>query len=1740
MSGGGNIKVVVRCRPLNSRELARGATGLIRMDGNQTIISKPPDQRTGKESEDIKAFTFDKSYWSADKNDPSYADQQTVYDDLGEDLLNHAFDGYNCCIFAYGQTGSGKSYSMMGYGEDKGVIPRTCSELFNRINRIAETKDEKLTHRVEVSYIEIYNEKVRDLLNPKNKGNLKVREHPSTGPYVEDLSRLVVTSFDDINHLMDEGNKARTVAATNMNETSSRSHAVFTLFLTQKRIDDLTNLETEKVARISLVDLAGSERANSTGATGTRLKEGANINRSLTTLGKVIAGLAEQSLAEGKKGRKSKEVFVPYRDSILTWLLKDSLGGNSKTAMIAAISPADYDETLSTLRYADQAKKIKNKAVVNEDPNAKMIRELKDELEVLRDRLRTYAPEEVEQLTASSAYKKSGGPTSPLATRFPANPLQSKTNQEFEITDSQGKKKKMTKQEIIDQLQSSEKLLANLHETWEEKLKKTEEIQVEREKALAELGIAVHKNNVGVYAPKRMPHLVNLNEDPLMSECLMYQLKLGVTLVGRSESQVQADIRLSGSNIQEEHCSFENNNGTVTLHPGNDSLTMVNGRRLESPQRLKSGYRIILGDYHIFRFNHPEEVRRERDLQKLVVEKGMSKDGSNTTILDDDADRPESPTENSSMMGSEIMDWNYARREAVLNYYSTESNFGGLKDEELEKIYDDITRVRKSRRTRSESRTDNDDDDSSRGSVRNSSTPTMIEDGTESVSTELTFAHSELEEKFKVEKERMLRELDDQKRHFEAKINRMSRQFSQQTMTAATTMNNNNLSSADSTTYTPAQQRLVTKVANHWKRLRNVAMAEMVLTNAMVLKEANIISRELRKDVVYQFTVIDDGPFSNPMSSWEPTSALHQFETDEDTSFIPSTKPCVGVRVIDRKNQVIYTWSLEKLKLRLQKMRNLYNFIDRPLYSKHFNWEDPFFENPCPKYTFIGGATVCLRNLILQQSYQSQVPVMDRSTGQIKGLLRVLIAPIARSVAIKGPEARFLPFSDTESEYTLDINNGDKINNNNNNSNNNNNNNNNDNNNDIDDDGNNNNNDISTTQQVQTDQQLLFEIRLCDLSGLSEAEYTQVHVQYKLSSFGGIPPDSISEKIYTTSPAEGFGNGDPIQLNHSQTISLVVTNSVLEVLSNGTLAFEVYGLAQPKALSQFERWDDQREKDRLAKTHPGYHDQTNNNNNNDNAESNRTNEPPSPIPSSLAVTERRPEEELLMAERHDVVAWIQISELLPNGDYQPVETISEHALDRGVFTLRQGLQRRIHITLYHTSGRQFEWQRISKATIGRVRQLTSKGRMIDSTSYEAIPIKLLGHPTPSGVTYNSDGTSQLSIQGAWDSSQHDCLFLNQLTPSRTRIILHLAWEVEASKCAKPISFGMDIAVRVTGRDRSSSYATSRFKKLLLGAGSGKYHKQMSKASGVFLVLLKPPMTRRVDQLWRLNTASKYIRGEELFLGSWRPRGVSLINDYKIIRRNIQMKEDLQKTNQVLTLQHPHHHHPTSSTIVATNSAKSMDLISSPIPLSSLPPSPPPSSTTTFIKTTSEMTEDQKLALLRKVIDLWKMKFGSRQDIQLCQDPPIPGNQETAHQQQYQQLQKPLDRLETNTNLLADVKLISQSPNITKKGYLVYQEDALEDIWIKRWFVMRRPYITIYIDDSEKDETGIINVTSVRVDYNRDLEKLIQRTNVFALYTSNNAYTIQTSTKSDMMDWISKIDQKFPMDRLLDDSDYSTC
>ncbi|KAM4678130.1 kinesin-like protein KIF1C isoform 2-T2 [Discoglossus pictus] len=415
----------------------------------------------------------------------------------------------------------------------------------------------------------------------------------------------------------------KTVAATNMNETSSRSHAVFTIVFTQKRHDEMTNLDTEKVSKISLVDLAGSERADSSGAKGTRLKEGANINKSLTTLGKVISALAEM------QNKKKKSDFIPYRDSALTWLLKENLGGNSRTAMIAALSPADlnYEETLSTLRYADRAKQIKCNAVINEDPNARLIRELKEEVARLRQLLFTQGLADLALEDSTSVPNSPQLPPQPLSPppkvgSPPAlNPLG--MNGQSETSPVEEDAGEICTEEAIERLQETEKIIAELNETWEEKLRKTEAIRMERESLLAEMGVAVREDGgtVGVFSPKKIPHLVNLNEDPLMSECLLYHIKEGITRVGR----VDVDIKLSGQFIKEQHCFFHcktNNNGEVivTLEPCEGAETYVNGKQVTQALILKSGNRIVMGKNHVFRFNHPEQARLERERSSAAGE----------------------------------------------------------------------------------------------------------------------------------------------------------------------------------------------------------------------------------------------------------------------------------------------------------------------------------------------------------------------------------------------------------------------------------------------------------------------------------------------------------------------------------------------------------------------------------------------------------------------------------------------------------------------------------------------------------------------------------------------------------------------------------------------------------------------------------------------------------------------------------------------------------------------------------------------------------------------------------------------------------------------------------------------------------------------------------------------------------------------------------------------------------------
>ncbi|XP_027853036.1 osmotic avoidance abnormal protein 3 isoform X4 [Aphis gossypii] len=362
-----NVKVIARCRPMNTRERALNSKNVVFIDSEKCTCSivNPTDG-----SAPPKTFTFDGVY-GPDSN------TEQIYNDIAYPFVEGILEGYNCTVFAYGQTGCGKSFSMQGVDSppnQRGIIPRAFEHVFEAISV---TDDVKFL--VLASYIEIYNEEVRDLLSTDTKRRLELKENPERGVYVHELSHHAVHDVIECQKLMEQGWRNRATGATMMNADSSRSHSIFTISVemmsTSQDEDDIKSI---KRGKLSLVDLAGSERQAKTGASGDRLREATKINLSLSALGNVISALVD-----------GKAKHIPYRDSKLTRLLQDSLGGNTKTLMVACLSPADnnYDETLSTLRYANRAKNIYNEPHVNEDPKDTMLRQYQEQIKKLKELL---------------------------------------------------------------------------------------------------------------------------------------------------------------------------------------------------------------------------------------------------------------------------------------------------------------------------------------------------------------------------------------------------------------------------------------------------------------------------------------------------------------------------------------------------------------------------------------------------------------------------------------------------------------------------------------------------------------------------------------------------------------------------------------------------------------------------------------------------------------------------------------------------------------------------------------------------------------------------------------------------------------------------------------------------------------------------------------------------------------------------------------------------------------------------------------------------------------------------------------------------------------------------------------------------------------------------------------------------------------------------------------------------------
>ncbi|XP_019115849.2 kinesin-like protein KIF1A isoform X14 [Larimichthys crocea] len=1649
---GASVKVAVRVRPFNSREIGKESKCIIQMSGNTTTIINP------KQAKDNKSFNFDYSYWShTTPEDSNYASQMKVYKDIGEEMLLHAFEGYNVCIFAYGQTGAGKSYTMMGKQDVKdqqGIIPLLCEDIFVKIS---DNTDNSMSYSVEVSYMEIYCERVRDLLNPKNKGNLRVREHPLMGPYVEDLSKLAVTSYNDIQDLMDSGNKARTVAATNMNETSSRSHAVFNIIFTQKRHDADTDNTSEKVSKISLVDLAGSERADSTGAKGTRLKEGANINKSLTTLGKVISALAEvDSMSNKNKKKKKVESFIPYRDSVLTWLLRENLGGNSRTAMVAALSPADinYDETLSTLRYADRAKQIRCNAVINEDPNNRLVRELKDEVSRLKDLLYAQGLGDIIEMTNAMTGMSPSPSLSALSSR-----AGSITSLHDRIMFSPGS------EEAIERLKETEKIIAELNETWEEKLRRTEAIRMEREALLAEMGVAMREDGgtVGVFSPKKTPHLVNLNEDPLMSECLLYYIKDGITRVGREDASSRQDIVLSGHFIKDEHCTFTSSTGptgeTVVLEPCEGAETYVNGKRVTEPTILKSGNRIILGKSHVFRFNHPVQARAERERTPC-------------------AETPAEP-----------VDWAFAQRELL------DKQGIDMKQEMEQRL-------------------------------------------------------QELEDQYRKEREEANNLLEQQRLDYESKLEALQKQVD----SYYPEVPEEDEEPEEEVQWTERERELAVWSFRKWRCYQFTSLRDLLWGNAIFLKEANAISVELKKKVQFQFVLLTDTLYSPLPPDLLPTEA----SKDREIRHFPRT--IVAVEVQDQKNGATHYWTLEKLRQRLDLMREMYDrAADVPNNTTEdcenvMTGGDPFYDR-FPWFRLVGRAFVYLSNLLYPVPLVHRVAIVSEK-GEVKGFLRVAVQAISADEeapdygsGVRQSGTAKISFEDQQyekfqsescsvglsrtgvSQEELRI---------------------------VEGEGQNaemgpsadevNNNTCAagadeleiplkagldgsldtTLEHLRIGNVFTFRVTVLQASSIS-AEYADIFCQFNFIH--------RHDEAFSTEPLKNTGRGPPLGFYHVQNIAVEVTKSFVDYIKTQPIVFEVFGHYQKQPFLPLC-------KDVISPLRPCRRQFP------------RVMPLSKPVPATKLTAMTRPQAGPCHS-KYDLMVFFEICELEANGDYIPAVVDHRGGMPcHGTFLLHQGLQRRVTVTIVHESGGDMEWKDIRELVVGRLRNTPEADETIIDPNILSLNILSAGYVRPM-----QDDRTFFRFEAAWDSSMHNSLLLNRVTPYGEKIYMTLSAYLEMENCTQPAVITKDICMVFYSRDTKLS--ASRSIRNLFGTGSLRAA-DGNRVTGVYEVSLcnladagSPGMQRRRRRV--LDTSVAYVRGEENLAG-WRPRSDSLILDHQWELEKLSLLQDVEKTKHYLLLREK-----LESTLLMGQES----LLS--CVTEELSESPQPPEVDQGVSANSEITTDRQRELAAKCLRLLTHSFNrdyshvcvsaseskiSEMSVTTLKEsasisalntitpsstcpslvegcygnselrPPTPRSRAVSpipETPQDAEAKKPVNGAsETKPprvrRFVPDIQEIRVSPIVSKKGYIHFLEPHTNG-WVKRYVVVRRPYVYIYNTERDTVERAILNLSSAQVEYSEDQQAMLKTPNTFAVCTEHRGILLQATNDKEMHDWL---------------------
>uniref|UniRef100_A0A1B6CXY8 PH domain-containing protein n=1 Tax=Clastoptera arizonana TaxID=38151 RepID=A0A1B6CXY8_9HEMI len=1152
-----------------------------------------------------------------------------------------------------------------------------------------------------------------------------------------------------------------------------------------------------------------------------------------------------------------------------------------------------------------------------------------------------------------------------------------------------------------------------------------------------------------------------------MSECLLYYIKDGLTKVGSGSDSVNQDIQLSGPHILEEHCVFENKESVVTLIPKQGALIYVNGRQVLEPVVLKTGSRVILGKNHVFRFNHPEQARERRENK---INEALNE------RIEDCIKSPEKISPAETPNNGENVDWNFAQIEL------------------LEKQGIDLKQEMKTRLCA-------------------------------------------LEEQYRKEKQTADEAFEEQRKNYEARIDALQKQVEEQSMTMSMYSSYtpedfcneedifvNPLFEATAS-WTEKDFKLASWGYRKWKYHQFTSLRDDLWGNAIFLKEANAISVELKKKVQFQFTLLTDTLYS-PL----PPDLIPTLDDDTEDDERPYPRTIVAVEVLDTKNGATHYWTLEKLRQRLELMREMYhNEAELSPTSPDYNIEsltggDPFYDR-FPWFRMVGRSFIYLSNLLYPVPLIHKVAIVNEK-GDVKGYLRVAVQAVVdeengtdHSSGVR--QSAKIAFDDELLGHTRNNNkksnleerivegqnapNHDKAE-------------------DVECDADSGRGDSSVSSEVKEEElpphltlnnEFTFRVTVLQAVGVS-TEYADIFCQFNFLH--------RHDEAFSTEPVKNTGKGNPLGFYHIQNITVSVTKAFLEYIKTQPIVFEIFGHYQQHPLHR----DAKLEGSQYVRQPP------------------KRMLPPS-IPISQPV--RSPKFGVLPSPctshvhaKYDVLVWFEICELAPNGEYVPaVVDHSDELPCRGLFLLHQGIQRRIRITIVHEHASELKWKDVRELVVGRIRNTPEPEEEDNDSS-----VLSLGLFPGETVEVPGDDRVMFRFEAAWDSSLHNSTLLNRVSAYGEQIFMTISAYMELENCGRPAIITKDLSMIIYGRDARTG---PRSLKHLF---TGHYRNaEANRLSGVYELVLKRASEAGVQRRQRrvLDTSSTYVRGEENLHG-WRPRGDSLIFDHQWELEKLTRLQEVEKVRHMLLLRErlgidktP----ITKSEKEVCNMVAKAEGRGSPVKVRSIGST---GSLNKDVYAPWDMT-DRERELTTKCIKLIQGRIPSKELLKLGDVSPAdemidmscsvtssitsPSGQEMISPERITRpaLPEHLSFLsESGASLITgnsspdqtlvlyvpEVEEIRISPVIARKGYLNILEHKTNG-WKKRWVAVRRPYVFVFRDEKDPVERALINLVTAQVEYSEDQQAMVKVPNTFSVVTKHRGYLMQTLGDKEVHDWL---------------------